>query len=103
MVSENRLYMRRLVCAVAFCATAVRPTIAADCEATLEQYDKLSIGMPEARVIELVGCNGDVTSSMESATATSKTLEWQHPGGASYLTVYLENGRVSMKSQYGLK
>ena len=72
------------------------------CHPTMAQYEKIEIGTSLQDVQEVLGCNGEENSRTE---ASGKTLVFQTFGDLSngMISLWLVDGKVTSKSQFGVK
>lgn len=71
---------------------------------TLEEYNKIEIGMTYEEVAEIVGSSGTVSSQVESSGFKIVIITWYGNGVAgSNANVTFTNNAVSGKAQVGLK
>lgn len=68
---------------------------------TLEKFDQIKNGMKYEDVSEILG-EGDLQSGMYIMGTTVETYQWK-PGDFSFASISFQNGKVSSKTQVGLK
>ena len=68
-----------------------------DCEVNLDQYDKLKIGMSLKEVVNILGCDGNMTFSSKAASYKVESWSWN----GIYLTV--TNGSLASKAHGTLR
>lgn len=68
---------------------------------TLEKFNQIENGMSYDEVVEIIGVEGTVLTSIE-LDGTITTYEWYAKGALSYATVTFEDGVVTSKMQIGL-
>ena len=71
---------------------------------TLEKFNKIEVGMTYEEVVEIVGCEGELTSEASVGDHHSAIYTWKGKGsvGANAVITF-SNGEVSAKAQAGLK
>lgn len=74
------------------------------CEASAAAFSKLQNNMTYDQVREIIGCDGVMQSDMEMAGFRTVMLAWDGEGtlGAN-MNIMIQNGRMVMKSQFGLR
>lgn len=74
------------------------------CNATASEFNTISTGMSVEQVERVIGCPGAVLSESKIADFHTVMLMWSGRGmmGAN-MNVMFQNGRVAMKSQFGLQ
>lgn len=102
--------MRLMFMAVAAASTIAFPALShagvhgSSCEASADQFAKVAIGMSYAQVKEIIGCDGVVMSESEMAGFKSIMVGWDGEGGAgANMNAVFQNGKLHMKSQFGLR
>lgn len=71
---------------------------------TLEKYNKIKTNMKYKQVVEIIGCEGELSSEYGERPYHYASYAWYGSGelGANAVITF-ENGRVIAKAQYGLK
>lgn len=72
-------------------------------EITLEQYNKIQLGMTEKEMFDILGNNGTIGAETEISDIKTVVYEYEGKGGTGIATFTVQNGKVAMKTQYGLK
>lgn len=74
-------------------------------EITLAEYDKIQKGMTYDQVVQIVGVNGEVTSSYDASDPkwSSKSYRFRGQDSFAVASVTFAGGVVESKSQGGLK
>ena len=70
---------------------------------TLEKYEKIQNGMTYSQVVNILGSEGTVISSMEIAGITQYSYGWYGEYGVPMIGVVIQNGQVTSKLQVGLQ
>jgi hypothetical protein len=70
---------------------------------TLNEYSQIEIGMTYEDVVAVIGKEGKLFLSTDTALGKSSTYTWSSGYGISSATVIFNNSKVSFKSQLGLK
>lgn len=98
----------RIFCALALMALA-GPAMSSgihgtSCKASAAAFSRLQNNMTYEQVREVIGCDGSIQSDMEMAGYRTVMLAWDGEGtlGAN-MNVMIQNGRMVMKSQFGLR
>lgn len=74
------------------------------CEATAAQFGQLREGMTYQQIAGIIGCDGELLSSSEVGNYKTEMYAWAGSGGfGANMNVMLQNDRMMMKSQFGLK
>lgn len=75
-----------------------------NCTATASEFEAIATGMSVKQVEQIIGCSGEVLSESRVADIHTVMLMWSGRGmmGAN-MNVMFQNGRVIMKSQFGLR
>lgn len=100
--------MKTLLAALAVTAAlAALPTSAqawsTTCTASAAQYQKVETGMSYAKVVAILGCDGDEMSSAGNGFSKVVSYMWSGNGGTlSSLIVLINQGKVMTKSKSGL-
>jgi hypothetical protein len=74
------------------------------CIVSRADFNAITAGMTDAQVISQAGCRGELMSEVDVGGIRSAVYSWQgvgEPGANMIVTV--QNGRVIMKAQYGLR
>lgn len=74
-----------------------------DEKATLEKFNKIETGMTYQEVVDIMGEEGTVSTESSYGSQTMQIYYWYASNGTSNTTVSFMNGKVSAKSQIGLK
>lgn len=74
-----------------------------DEKATLEKFNKISTGMTYQEVVDIMGEEGTLSTESSYGSQTMQVYSWSASNGISNATVSFMNGKVSGKSQIGLK
>ena len=69
---------------------------------TYEKYARISNGMTYSQVVDILGDDGELTSSAGVSGYTLQYYSWTNASGTRVVVVGFENGRVCAKSQIGL-
>lgn len=71
-------------------------------DVTMQKYDRLTTGMPRAKVEEILGGKGEEISSSSGGGVTFTVNQWE---GADYKSVIItfKNDKLTDKAQVGLK
>lgn len=101
--------MRKLL--FALCAVAILTAVpvfaqvhGTACRASAQSFNALRNGMTYAQVRDIVGCEGVLMSSSEIAGFSTHMVVWDGKGSiGANMNVMFQNGRVMMKSQFGLR
>ena len=73
------------------------------CTVSAAQYQKLETGMSYAKVVAILGCDGDEMSSAGNGSSKVVSYMWSGNGGTiSNLVVLINQGKVMAKSKSGL-
>ena len=74
------------------------------CTADLREFNQLKTGMSYRQVAGIIGCAGSLLSSSDMAGYKSEMFMWEGAGtlGAN-MNALFQNGKMMMKSQYGLQ
>jgi opacity protein-like surface antigen len=72
------------------------PAFAGNCEVNLDQHNQLKVGMRYSQVVEILGCEGDLTFSAKGAGYKFENYSWEG------LTVHMANGSVNSTTHHGL-
>jgi Domain of Unknown Function with PDB structure (DUF3862) len=83
-------------------ATDASPTNTSSAAISKEKYEQIKNGMTKAEVEKILGGPGDEMSSSSSGGYSFAMYQWKGEN-FSAITVMFSNGKVSTKSQYGLK
>ena len=71
---------------------------------TLDEFNRIEMGMSHAQVKEIVGGAGKITAKSEVAGITTAVVEFEGSGSVgANANVTFQDGRVVAKAQYGLK
>lgn len=70
---------------------------------TLDEYNRIEIGMTYDEVVKIVGKDGKLFVSSDIGFGESSTYTWSSGYGISNATIMFDNGKVSYKTQLGLK
>ena len=71
--------------------------------ATFEKFEKVQNGMTYDEVVQIMGYDGTLMSDVGDDTYNIKMYYWYGKDGVSNTTISFDNGKVSGKSQIGLK
>lgn len=70
---------------------------------TLEKFSKIQTGMTYQQVVDIVGTEGTLSTESSVGNLTYQIYYWYGSDGISNATISFDNGKVSGKSQIGLK
>lgn len=70
---------------------------------TLEKFNKITTGMTYQEVVDIIGEEGTLSTESSYSSQTMQIYSWSASNGISNATVSFMNGKVSGKSQIGLK
>ena len=74
------------------------------CEVSMAQYQRLTSGMSYSRVTAVLGCEGSEISQVEMGGFKTVMYMWEGNGSlGANMNVMIQNGKLLMKSQFGLK
>lgn len=72
-------------------------------EITLEQYNKIQSGMTEEEMFNILGSKGTIGSETEFSNIKTVIYEYEGKNSTGIATFTVQNGKVAIKTQYGLK
>lgn len=70
---------------------------------TMEKFNKIKTGMTYKEVVKIAGEEGTLSTESSYGSQSMKIYYWYASNGISNATVSFTNGKVSGKSQIGLK
>jgi hypothetical protein len=70
-------------------------------EITLEQYNRINIGMAIAEVEQIVGISGRIIYDNRTGEVASQLYSWKNPAGSNAI-IEFRDGKVESKNQAGL-
>lgn len=70
---------------------------------TLEKFNKIETGMTYQQVVDIAGEEGTLSTESSYGSSNMKIYYWYASNGISNATVSFMNGKVTAKSQIGLK
>lgn len=81
--------------------TVASPALASDCQVNMRQYAEVRLRMLFIDVIDLLGCDGVMSSG--EATGEKMTFVWDGTAAGSTMSVTFQDDVVVWKAQRGLK
>lgn len=74
------------------------------CKATADSFSRLANGMTYEQVRAIIGCDGAVMSESDIAGFRTFMIAWDGSGSlGANMNIMIQNGRMVMKSQFGLR
>ena len=70
---------------------------------SMEEFSEIKTGMSYDEVIEIIGCEGELSSEVSVVDITSELYIWYGSDGISNANVTFSNGKVMAKAQFGLE
>jgi hypothetical protein len=70
---------------------------------SMEEFSEIETGMTYDEVVEIVGCEGELSSEVSVVDITSEMYVWYGADGISNANVTFSNGKVMAKAQFGLE
>lgn len=100
--------MKLIATCAAFLIGGALPTLAqvhgTQCKVTLSSFNQLQTGMSYPDVAAKLGCDGVEISRTEMAGFTSVMFAWDGQGSlGANMNIMIQDGRLIMKSQFGLR
>jgi hypothetical protein len=90
--------------AFALASPALAQVHGTSCRATASAFNALQDGMSAQQVEATIGCAGVVMSEGNMAGITTSMVGWDGSGSmGANMNVMFQNGRLIMKSQFGLR
>jgi hypothetical protein len=79
------------------------PAAAQPCEVNLAKYQAVQTGMAKWQVVSVLGCEGEELSRSDIAGFSTVVYMWRGASLGGNMNVTLQNGRVAVKAQFGLR
>lgn len=98
--------MRILIfAAVLFAASPATSQVhGTECRASATAFSALQTGMTYQQVRDIIGCEGVLLSSSDVAGYSTHMIAWDGRGSmGANMNIMIQNGRLMMKSQFGLR
>jgi hypothetical protein len=74
------------------------------CAASLADFNRLNTGMRYSEIVVIIGCQGSLLSSSDVGGLKTVMYAWSGVGSlGANMNVMLQNDRLIMKSQFGLR
>ena len=72
------------------------------CYATLEKFNEIQHGMTYEEVVNIIGCDGTLSSDVGAGSYNIKMYYWYAENNVSNMVLSFDNGKLSGKNQIGL-
>lgn len=98
--------MRTLIFVAALFAAspAISQVHGTECRASATAFRALQNGMTYQQVRDIIGCEGVLLSSTEMAGYSTHMIAWDGKGSmGANMNIMIQNGKLMMKSQFGLR